>query len=211
MLERSWQTFHRIQAEKTGTDLYKLMKNSEMLIGNEHVTQYEDIEYFFDSFSESHHPKYLAATSEKVKNYCEQAQQEGVNLNNKKLTVNIRYLNEENRQALIFKFGADHLHRTHTVEIYESDGYCIFISKAASAEKIGSFGAERENKIIEYTWLRNRKVDLVEFLLDEEGGISGRVIHPIGALVWEEFIFCAYVLAVEADRLEYLLDHQDIF
>ena len=68
-----------------------------------------------------------------------------------------------------------------------------------------------QNKIIEYSWMRNKKVDLVELLLDKEDGISGRGIHPIATLDREEFIFCDYVVAVEANRVEYLIDHQDVF
>jgi len=30
-------------------------------------------------------------------------------------------------------------------------------------------------------------------------------------LDWEEFIFCSYLLAVESDRLEYLLAQEDVF
>ena len=77
--------------------------------------------------------------------------------------------------------------------------------------KINAYGENKSKVIIENTWVRNKKVDLVEFLLDPEGGISGRVIHPVCSLDWEEFIFCSYVLAVETDRLEYLFDHQDVF
>ncbi len=208
MIDKSWNTFHRIQAEKIGTDLFRLTKNSEMLVGNEHVTQDKDIEHFFESFSEAYHPRNTILTSGKVKGYCEMAVQKGVEINNKKLTVSVQYINEEDRQSLIFEFGKNQLHRMHSVDIFESDGYCIFISKAISADKVDLFS---ENKIIEYTWMRNKKVDLVEFLLDTDGGISGRVIHPVGTLDWEEFIFCAYVLAVEADRLEYLIDHRDVF
>jgi hypothetical protein len=51
---------------------------------------------------------------------------------------------------------------------------------------------------------------MVEFLLDAEDGISGRAIHPIDSLDWEEFIYCAYVLAVEADRLEYVFNTEDV-
>ena len=211
MNEKSWQTFHRIQAEKVGTDLYQLSKNSEMLVGNEHVTQDEDIKHFFDSFSETHQPQYTILSSSKVKSYCELAQQKGVTINNNKLTVSIQYINEESKRSLVFVFGKEQHHRKHTVDIFESDGYCIFISKAVSHQSINSYGSEKDRKIIEYTWVRNKKVDLVEFLLDKEGGISGRVIHPIGSLDWQEFIFCAYVLAVEADRLEYLFNHQDVF
>ncbi|MCP4297799.1 MAG: hypothetical protein GY786_19570, partial [Proteobacteria bacterium] len=104
MKEKSWQTFHRVQAEKTGTDLYKLFKNSEMLVGNEHVTQEDDIQHFYDSFSETHHPEYSDLTNEKVKTYCDRIQREGVSLNNKKLAVSVKYHYEEKRQSLAFEF-----------------------------------------------------------------------------------------------------------
>lgn len=211
MLNKSWQTFHRVQAEKIGADLYKLFKNSEMLVGNSHITQDEDIQHFFDSFSETHHLQFEVSTSQKIRAYCERAQLEGIKLNDVVLTVSVHFVDEEHRQALLFEFGDSQLHRKQGVEIYESDGYCILISKAVSSEMVDSLGERKESKIIEYTWMRNRKVDLVEFLLDQDRGISGRVIHPLSTLDWEEFIFYAYVLAVEADRLEYLIHHKDTY
>jgi len=211
MLEKSWQTFHRIQADKIGTDVYQLTKNSEMLIGNDNVTQSEDIQHFFDSFSDLHRPQYNALNSGKVKGFCKQAEQDGISLNGKKTTINIKYLNERDIHSLSIEFGADYLLRKHLVQIFESDGYCIFISKAIHAAKLNSFDKEKERIILENTWCRNKQVDLVEFLLDGDEGISGRVIHPINSLDWKEFSLCAYLLAVEADRLEYLFDHRDIF
>ena len=211
MREQSWQTFYRIQAEKMGTDLYKLFKNSEMLIGDEHVTQDEDIQHFFNSFSDAHNPQYLPLTSEKIKDYCERAQRKGVSLRNLTPTVSVKYINNDGRHALEFEFGDEQLQRKHIVNIFEGDGFCILISKAVSEFKINAYGKNKSKVIIENTWIRNKRVDLVEFLLDPEGGISGRVIHPISSMDWEEFIFCAYVLSVETDRLEYLFDHQDVF
>jgi len=64
--------------------------------------------------------------------------------------------------------------------------------------------------VIEYTWIRNKFTDVVEFLLDPQGGISGRILHPINSLNWEEFVFCAYLLAAEADRLEYIIEQEDV-
>ena len=211
MIENSWQTFHRIQAEKTGADVYKLTKNSEMLIGNKRVTQAEDIDHFFDTFSESHHPQYSILSSEKIRAYCKQAQHNGISLNNKKISVDIKYFDEDEGQVLLFEFGRESLQRKHLVQIYESDGYCIFVSKAINAEKLNSFDKEKDRIIIENTWARNNQVDLVEFLLDRERGISGRVIHPINSLDWEEFSLCTYLLAVETDRLEYIFNHHDVF
>ncbi|WP_198244437.1 hypothetical protein [methane-oxidizing endosymbiont of Gigantopelta aegis] len=101
--------------------------------------------------------------------------------------------------------------RTHNVYIYQSADYCIFIAQAVPPDIINQLhGKQKEKKIIEYTWVRNRHADVVDFFLDEHGNISGRIIHPATSLDWEEFIFYIYILAVEADRLEYVFSQEDI-
>ena len=54
------------------------------------------------------------------------------------------------------------------------------------------------------------QIDLVEFVVDPEHRIVGRVVHPLANMTHEEFMYCAYTLAVEADGLEYLLHKSDI-
>jgi hypothetical protein len=66
-------------------------------------------------------------------------------------------------------------------------------------------------KIVEFTWERNRNTDVVEFMLDDAQHIVGRCVHPVDSLHWREFIYCAHVLAVESDRLEYLVCEEDLF
>ena len=58
--------------------------------------------------------------------------------------------------------------------------------------------------------MRNRHADVVDFFLDEYENICGRIIYPLASLDWEEFIFYVYILAVEADRLEYVFSQEDI-
>ena len=48
-------------------------------------------------------------------------------------------------------------------------------------------------------------------MLNNTGDLVGRVVHACDSLDWEEFIFCAYTLAVESDRLEYIMDQKDNF
>ncbi len=211
MNELSWRTFHRVYAENIGKNEYHLFKNLEMLVGDESVTQVEDVQYFFNDFYNNHNPSYEVLTSEKIKAYCRRAQSEGVSINNNALDVSVDYYNEYGNQAIVFEFGRSQLYRKHVVELYEGDGYCIFISKAIAADRLNSFGKDKDQKIIEYTWERNKNIDLVEFLLDSDAGISGRVIHPMAHLDWEEFIFCSYLLAAESDRLEYLVSQKDVF
>jgi len=67
-----------------------------------------------------------------------------------------------------------------------------------------------EVELIKYTWIRNRHIDLVGFVVDSTLAIVGRVVHPIENISWDEFIYCAYTLAVESDNLEYLLSNKDI-
>jgi hypothetical protein len=86
----------------------------------------------------------------------------------------------------------------------------VFLSKAITLHKLESMEGERDRKTIEYTWVRNNYVDVVEFLLDPDGDISGRIIHPINNMSWEEFLYNAYMLATEADRLEYIADQKDV-
>ena len=64
--------------------------------------------------------------------------------------------------------------------------------------------------VIKHTWIRNRHIDIVEFVMDPDWAFVGRVVHAIDDLQWEEFIYCAYTLAVETDRLEYLLSQTDV-
>ena len=114
------------------------------------------------------------------------------------------------KYGLNFKFGDGNISRSHTVWLYESDGYCIFMGKAITSKQLHTLGSTKDKKIIEYTWMRNRNIDVVEFLLDSDKGISGRAFHPVKSLDWEEFIFCSYTLALEVDRLEYVFNQEDI-
>jgi hypothetical protein len=50
----------------------------------------------------------------------------------------------------------------------------------------------------------------VEFVVAPDFSIIGRVVHPVEDMQWDEFIYCAYTLAVETDNLEYLMNKVDI-
>ena len=67
------------------------------------------------------------------------------------------------------------------------------------------------DQIVRFTWGRNRKVDLVEFMLTPELAIEGRVVQPIAALTFESFIYCAQTLAAFTDRLEYVIQQPDVY
>ena len=68
---------------------------------------------------------------------------------------------------------------------------------------------KEEQQLVRFTWERNANIDLVEFMLDDNKNLVGRAVHPVRGLDEKEFLYCAYTLAVEADRLEYLIKQSD--
>jgi len=64
--------------------------------------------------------------------------------------------------------------------------------------------------LVRLTWQRNAHIDIVEFVINEEGELIGRALHPSDGLTFKEFLYCAYTLAVATDRLEYLIDSEDL-
>lgn len=212
MLEKSWRTLHRTQAQEIAAGCYRLTMNAEMLVGDDQVTQTEDISHFFARFTKPHDPvHYQRPTSERILGHCRRAVRDGVALSGQKIDVRISLVDDTEGLCLKFAFGKNKLFRSHAVRLYEAEQYCVFISKAVTADQLKLAGTERDKKVVNYTWVRNTHIDVVDFLLDDKGGISGRVVHPVDSLDWEEFIYCAYVLAVEADRLEYVFNREDLF
>ncbi len=217
MREKSWDTLHRTLASETATDCYKLTRNTEMLVGDSTVTQPDDIKHFFKRLSENFSSiRYSKPGSTAVNHFCKKiASDSSITLGDITLDTNVEFSAQNDHLELKFTFGKSRLARKHTIQLYETEGLCVFIGKALTSEHLDKFKrkgkiTEKDKKIIEYTWIRNSHVDVVEFLLDPEGGISGRVLHPINSLNWEEFVFCVYILAVEADRLEYIVDQDDV-
>ena len=109
--------------------------------------------------------------------------------------------------TLLFNFGGNQIHRKQKIVLKEHAGRCVFLSNVTME---GYCQNLEPDELIKYTWLRNRNIDLVEFVVDDTEAIVGRVVHPAADMQWDEFIYCAYTLAVEADNLEYLLNKQDV-
>ena len=119
----------------------------------------------------------------------------------------LRAVKEGDLITLVFEFGGTQIHRSQRVALYECEGRCIFMSQATKS----GYGNQLSAKdVIKYTWIRNRNIDLVEFVVDPTSTLVGRVVHPVDDMQWDEFIYCAYTLAVEADNLEYLLSNRDV-
>ena len=211
MCELSWMTPHRIQADEIATGRYKLNRNVEILVGDENLTQLNDIQDAFNRLTDSHELNYTYPSTPKIIGYCQTLVMEGIKVFNTKTTIKLMQQDTKSSLDLEYVFTHDAITRKHVVSIYEDDGYCIFVTKAVSTHKLVELKRQREQKIIHSTWQRNSDTDIVEFLLDPDGDISGRIIHPILSLDYDEFVFCAYILAAQADRLEYIFSERDEF
>jgi hypothetical protein len=108
---------------------------------------------------------------------------------------------------LTFNFNHDKKRR-HIVRLSKRGDYCVFEGMVANARDVRRLSKER---LLELTWNRNRNIDLVGFLVRPDGCLIARAMHPLDSLDLEEFIFSAYILSVESDRLEYLIKEPDEF
>ncbi len=206
MAERSWRTFHRTIAHETARGCYELTANSEILVGDESITQPGDIEHLVASSLLQHNSdNYLQPSHKKLLEYINKlktCKEDDV--------VSQTVSDADGCCETVVTFDSGPVHRRHKVRILESEGYCVLLSDAVTAHKITGLGEDRDRKVIEHTWIRNRYVDIVEFLLSPSGSIAGRVIHPIDSLDWPEFYYCIKQVAIECDRLEYVFEHEDV-
>lgn len=205
MYNLSWRTFHRTFAiEDAASDSnYKIFFNAEMLVGDADSLQSEKISRLFERMEIVHDPaNYQNQLSEEISRH--------VNSINENTTIPIdrfeqtrlRTRKKNSVTILEFEFGGQQIPRFQRVSLYLCDNRCVFLSTASD----GEFSRKLPVKdLIRYTWVRNRHIDLVEFLLNPNCDVVGRVVHPVIDMQWDEFIYCAYTLAAETDRLEYLL------
>lgn len=207
MRDKSWYTFHRTYVKETAKGVYDLYHDAEMLISDEHTTTYSEIKHFFERFRVVHNPgHYQKPTSAHIRSFCQKAVRRKLpQFGQWSVEVEL----DERKQCFLLTFiiGSTNTRRKHKVKIYESNGRCIFMAKAANQRDITHLSSEQ---LIKYTWQRNALVDIVEFMLDKKGNIIGRAVHPIDGMTFKEFFYCAYTLAASADRLEYLLHEPDI-
>ncbi|AMD00543.1 helicase-related protein [Halomonas chromatireducens] len=184
---------------------FELFRDAEMLVGGSNITCEDDIAGLFRRFR---HP--------------EERRQERVPLNELLPAINETqvnaYLSEHFHWAgdlsikrrvksldLIFKFDEDR-RRKHRIRVSYWAGYCYFEAMVAGSDAVKHLSRD---KLLRCTLLRNRNVDLVGFLVRPDGCLVARAFHPAHSLGSEEFIFTAFVLAIEADRMEYLISFDD--
>ncbi|MCK0164946.1 DEAD/DEAH box helicase [Marinobacter sp. S6332] len=207
MHQQSWTTLHRTFAFQTAKNVWRLAYDAEMLVGDENVTVERDMAALLDRFHEKHDPQEYRSPGSVVFRHLERLRQEQeVQVGQQTLKVDV--IDSGATVGFRFWFKEGELRRSQTVFLSESDGQCVFISPAVPSNVASAMLVE---KIVELTWERNRYTDVVEFMLNDEQEIVGRCVHPIDSLHWREFVYCAHVLAVESDRLEYLICEEDQF
>ena len=206
----SWNTFHRtvaIKEDKSATT-YRLYANAEMLVGDDSITDANEINRLFERMEIQHEPEtYSNELPDEMIALLESLTPETRIPMDRHAVTQVVPMRENGTWLLKFIFGGSHQHREQRVALYQCAGRCIFLSRATN----DGFASELPiEKLIEYTWIRNKNTDLVEFIVSPTGAIIGRVVHPTGGLHWKEFIYCGYTLAVETDSLEYLLNESDL-
>lgn len=207
MHQQSWTTLHRTFAYPTARNVWRLAYDAEMLVGDEIVTVERDMTALLDRFHERHDPKQYRPPGSVVSQHLERLRQDQeIQVGQQTLRVDV--VDSGNTIGLRFWFREGELKRSQTVFLSECDGQCIFISPAVPSNAVSAMPVE---KVVELTWERNRFTDVVEFMLNDQQEIVGRCVHPVDSLHWREFVYCAHVLAVESDRLEYLVCEEDQF
>ena len=203
IIEKSWRAFHRVYVEEFGSSLNH---DAEMLIGDEQGTTSDEIGMFFERFlQDKHNPnEYKRPASDHIIRYWKQANEARYGQWSAKLE---RFENGQHL-GLKFTFGGEENQkkREHNVRVYEAADRCIFIAQVADAKVTKKLS---KKQLVRFTWKRNANIDIVEFMLDDKENLVGRAVHPIKGLDEKEFLYCAYTLAVEADRLEYLIRQSD--
>ena len=207
MQRKSWHVFHRTYAKRTATRQYLLCHDSELLVGDEHSTSMVEVERFFQRFEHAHDPTLCGKPeTEKTRAYWAEAKKNG-SRDPGNMRIRVTGLECEDCLELNFRFGLDALSRMHRVRIVEAEGRCIFLSRVASSEVVRSLSVEQ---LVKLTWERNRNLDVVEFMLDDDFCIVGRAVHPVEGMDYREFWYCARTLAESSDHLEFLIREEDI-
>jgi hypothetical protein len=208
MRQQSWTTLHRTFAYPSATNVWRLAYDAEMLVGDDIVTVERDMKALLKRFDERHDPReYNRPTSSAVLEHLKRVRE----YRHHQIggpSVEMDVVESEGTIGLTLRFAEGELQRSQTVQIWECNGQCIFLSPSVPVAVVRRLPIE---KIVEYTWERNRNTDVVEFMLNDNQEVVGRCAHPVDSLHWREFIYCVHVLAVESDRLEYLVCGGDRF
>ena len=207
MVEKSWKTFHRTYAVATANREFRLGHDAELLLGDENSTTANEIALFFERFQYDHEPEQYEkpSTAQTLKYWKRASKDRSAHFGQWKAEVS--EFHSRDQLGLTFTFSDPQCERRHHIYIHEVGGRCIFIAQAATSEVVATM---KVDQLIRLTWERNRNIDMVEFMLDEDMAIQGRAIHPIDGMTYREFLYCAYTVAASTDRLEFLIRTNDV-
>ncbi len=100
--------------------------------------------------------------------------------------------------------------RSQTVSI-ERDGDSYVLTSVV----LGATRTQQQIKEIvafaDALWRRNRQTDVINFTVDDQNRLIGRIDHPADTLDPAELFFYLTRLALECDRMEYLLTGENRF
>ncbi len=210
MQKHCWSTFHRTQAVETDKGELKLYFNAEMLIGDANFTQPEEVSALFERLSHHTVDDLRAPDISKIRD-CVDSWLDGRPIPSDRAKMTSYEVEEiDGCLSVDFKFHSvtGETVRSHRVDIFQHVDDLVFLARVTED---GSCLTLTPQNLVEYTWLRNRKVDLVEFVPSPAGALMARVVHPITHLQPDEFMYCAHAVAINADRLEYLLSEEDVY
>ena len=186
-------------------DGLELRRDAEMLVGGPDVTDCQDIAGLFARFAlieedTSDH----VCLDDFIPEFDEHRLNEYLR-RNFRWSVSVGCTRYGQSLGLLFGFDDDD-RRKREIRVRYWHGCCYFESRVADKTVVEEFSRD---KLLRCTWLRNRNIDLVGFLVRPDGCLVARTLHPAASMGIDEFIFSAYVLAVEADRMAYMITEED--
>lgn len=208
MQVKSWHTFHRTCAIRTAAHQVRLYHDSELLVGDERMTSKYEISRFFERFIHVHDPTLCQKPESALTRKYWSIAKNKESRDHESTHTWVEGLECDDCLELQFHFGEGTLFRKHRVRIVEAEGRCIFLSTVASSVVVRNLSIEQ---LVKLTWGRNRNLDVVEYMLDDQFRVVGRAIHPLDEMDFQEFWYCAHTLAESSDRLEFLIREGDIF
>lgn len=185
----------------------KLYRDVEMLVGNESVTCGADIEGHFQRLSPVPDKTARGRLDGDALAELDEARINRFLRDRFNWPGHVTITGRSSAQGLKYSMN-DERQRHHHIRLYRWGDYCGFEATVAKAPLVQAIS---DKKLLNATWVRNRNIDLVEFLVRPDGDLVGRAFHPLDSMGFEELVFTSFILAAEADRLEYLLKGLDEF
>ena len=217
MNDHCWNTFYRTLAiPSSNENKYNLYTNAELLVGDENRTQVDELNMLMNRFDINHQAgNYQKPISKSLLQLFDLGSDLALLRSNIEIDrsgkTSYKIVETLYSYEFHFNFGQETNPREHVVNVYEHDGRCILLSVIASKDHSGWQKCISDPQLlVRFTWIRNRQIDLVEFVVNPDKELVGRIVHPIKNMGADELLYCAYTLAVESDNLEYIMNQEDL-